>query len=87
MRSVQVVYSLNQIAYLMLLGFTPKFKSDNNKLWFAVFMNSPELQAALEDWKQEDLQLPIHDYLTIYKQLRDKLNELRVTRYGNDKSN
>lgn len=30
----QVVYSLNQIAYLMLLGFEPKFKSDNNILWY-----------------------------------------------------
>lgn len=73
----QVVYSLNQIAYLMLLGFEPKFKSDNNILWYAVFENSNALEQAVVNWRNEKLQLPIHDFLNEYKILRKTLNELR----------
>lgn len=72
------VYSLNQIAYLMLLGFHLKLKSDNNKLWYGVIESNPEVVEAINKWKDPNLCIPIHDYLNMYRELRENINRKRV---------
>ena len=72
------VYSLNQIAYLMLLGFHLELKSDNNKLWYGIIESSPEVLEAINKWRNPGLCVPIHDYLTVYKGLRENINGKRV---------
>ena len=72
------VYSLNQMAYLMLLGFHLELKSDNNKLWYGVIESNPEVLEAINKWRNPGLCVPIHDYLTVYKGLRENINGKRV---------
>ena len=72
------VYSLNQIAYLMLLGFHLELKSDNNKLWYGVIESSPEVLEAINEWRNPGLCIPIHGYLNMYKELRENINRKRV---------
>lgn len=72
------VYSLNQIAYLMLLGFHLELKSDNNKLWYGVIESSPEVLEAINKWRDPGLCVPIHEYLNMYKELRENINRKRV---------
>ena len=72
------VYSLNQIAYLMLLGFHLELKSDNNKLWYGMIESNPEVLEAINKWRNPGLCVPIHDYLTVYKGLRENINRKRV---------
>ena len=72
------VYSLNQIAYLMLLGFHLELKSDNNKLWYGIIESSPEVLEAINKWRNPGLCIPIHEYLNMYKELRENINGKRV---------
>ena len=72
------VYSLNQIAYLMLLGFHLEFKSDNNKLWYGIIESNPEVLEAINKWRNPGLCIPIHEYLNMYKELRENINGKRV---------
>lgn len=72
------VYSLNQIAYLMLLGFHLELKSDNNRLWYGIIESSPEVLEAINKWRNPGLCIPIHEYLNMYKELRENINGKRV---------
>ena len=72
------VYSLNQIAYLMLLGFHLELKSDNNKLWYGIIESNPEVLEAINKWRNPGLCIPIHEYLIMYKELRENINGKRV---------
>ena len=72
------VYSLNQIAYLMLLGFHLELKSDNNKLWYGIVESDPKVQDAIDKWKDPSLCIPIHEYLNMYRELRENINRKRV---------
>lgn len=72
------VYSLNQIAYLMLLGFHLELKSDNNKLWYGIIESNPEVLEAINKWRNPGLCIPIHEYLNMYKELRENINGKRV---------
>lgn len=72
------VYSLNQIAYLMLLGFHLELRSDNNKLWYGIIESSPEVLEAINKWRNPGLCIPIHEYLNMYKELRENINGKRV---------
>lgn len=78
------VYSLNQMAYLMLLGFHLELKSDNNKLWYGVIESSPEVLEAINKWRNPGLCVPIHEYLNMYKGLRENINGKRVSPNGKD---
>ena len=66
------------MAYLMLLGFHLELKSDNNKLWYGVIESNPEVLEAINKWRNPGLCVPIHDYLTVYKGLRENINRKRV---------
>ena len=72
------VYSLNQIAYLMLLGYHLELKSDNNKLWYGIIESNPEVLEAINKWRNPGLCIPIHEYLNMYKELRENINGKRV---------
>ena len=72
------VYSLNQIAYLMLLGVHLELKSDNNKLWYGIIESNPEVLEAINKWRNPGLCIPIHEYLNMYKELRENINGKRV---------
>lgn len=78
MKKYICIYSLNQMAYLMLLGFHLELKSDNNKLWYGIIESSPEVLEAINKWRNPSLCVPIHDYLTVYKGLRENINRKRV---------
>ena len=73
------VYSLNQMAYLMLLGFHLELVSDNNKLWYGVIESNPEVIKAISKWRDPGLCVPIHEYLNMYKELRENINRKRVS--------
>lgn len=66
------------MAYLMLLGFRLELKSDNNKLWYGIIESDPKVQDAINKWRDPGLCVPIHDYLTVYKGLRENINGKRV---------
>ena len=66
------------MAYLMLLGFNLELKSDNNKLWYGIIESNPEVLEAINKWRNPGLCVPIHDYLTVYKGLRENINRKRV---------
>lgn len=66
------------MAYLMLWGFHLELKSDNNKLWYGVIESNPEVLEAINKWRNPGLCVPIHDYLTVYKGLRENINRKRV---------
>ena len=70
------------MAYLMLLGFHLELKSDNNKLWYGIIESSPEVLEAINKWRNPGLCVPIHDYLTMYKGLRENINGKRVSPNG-----
>ena len=78
MKKYICIYSLNQMAYLMLLGFRLELKSDNNKLWYGIIESSPKVLEAINKWRNPGLCVPIHDYLTVYKGLRENINRKRV---------
>lgn len=82
MRKYICVYSLNQMAYLMLLGFHLELKSDNNKLWYGIIESNSEVVEAINKWRDPGLCVPIHDYLTVYKRLRENINGKRVSPNG-----
>lgn len=77
MKNYISVYSLNQIAYLMLLGFRPNMASDNNKLWYATFDITNDIEKAIGDWRDENLVVPIHQYLNKYRELRNEIDKKR----------
>ena len=68
----------------MLLGFHLELKSDNNKLWYGVIESNPEVLEAINKWRNPGLCVPIHDYLTVYKGLRENINRKRVSPNGKD---
>ena len=78
MKKYLCIYSLNQMAYLMLLGFHLELVSDNNKLWYGIIESNPEVLEAINKWRNPGLCVPIHDYLTVYKGLRENINRKRV---------
>ena len=78
MKKYLCIYSLIQMAYLMLLGFHLELKSDNNKLWYGIIESNPEVLEAINKWRNPGLCVPIHDYLTVYKGLRENINRKRV---------
>lgn len=78
MKKYLCIYSLNQMAYLMLLGFHLELVSDNNKLWYGVIESSPEVIKAINKWRDPGLCVPIHEYLNMYKKLRENINRKRV---------
>lgn len=82
MKKYITIYSLNQLAYLMLLGYCPTLTSDNNRLWYGILDYTPDVQKAIEDWRNENLVVPIHQYLNSYKELRENINEKRGGRNG-----
>lgn len=78
MKKYLCIYSLNQMAYLMLLGFHLELKSDNNKLWYGIIESNPEVLEAINKWRNPGLCVPIHEYLNMYKGLRENINGKRV---------
>ena len=82
MKKYLCIYSLNQMAYLMLLGFHLELVSDNNKLWYGIIESSPEVIKAISKWRDPGLCVPIHEYLNMYKELRENINRKRVIPNG-----
>ena len=62
----------------MLLGFHLELKSDNNKLWYGIIESNPEVLEAINKWRNPGLCIPIHEYLNMYKELRENINGKRV---------
>lgn len=66
------------ITFLMLKGYTPQFsKEENEELYFAQFPETPEVEKAINEWKNADLNVNIHKYLNYYKQLRLAIRKMR----------
>ena len=78
MKKYICIYSLNQMAYLMLLGFHLELVSDNNKLWYGIIESDPRVLEAIGKWRDPGLCVPIHEYLNMYKELRENINRKRV---------
>lgn len=64
----------------MLLGFHLELVSDNNRLWYGVIESDPDVLDAIDKWRDPGLCVPIHEYLNMYKGLREKINGKRVAR-------
>lgn len=51
--------------------------SDNNKLWYATFDITNDIEKAIGDWRDENLVVPIHQYLNKYRELRNEIDKKR----------
>lgn len=66
------------ITFLMQKGFEPQFfKEPDEELYFAQFPETPEVEKAIKEWKDENLQVQIHKYLNCYKDLRLTIRKMR----------
>ena len=51
--------------------------SDNDRLWYATFDITNDIEKAIGDWRDENLVVPIHQYLNKYRELRNEIDKKR----------
>lgn len=74
----KMVYSLNLAAYIsMRTCLTPEIYRDKEGLYYCVFPEIRGVAYAIREWKNSDLKVTIHEFLDIYRQLRQAIAEKR----------
>lgn len=72
------VYSLNLSAYIMFAtGEQPEYKTEDGAIYYCVFPTTDAVKQAVIEFKNPDLEIKLHDYLELYKVIKNNIYELR----------
>lgn len=74
------IYSFNLLAFIeMRTGIETELHQDQEKkgLFYGLFPEDEKIKNAINEYRQKDCQVNLHDYLHAFKKLRDRINEIR----------
>ena len=80
------IYSLNLIVYVILkTQIEPAFYMEENVV-YAVFPECRGVAYAIRDFKKEECEVELHKFLNIYRDIRDKIADMRGKNNGRIKT-
>lgn len=78
MMSNKHIYSLNLIAFIQYrTGIKPQLHMEDGGLFYATYPEGGEVGQAILDYRDSDCEVKLHDFLNVYKTIRDEINSLR----------
>lgn len=71
------------MTYIILrTDLTPQLVLDENGMAYAIFPECRGVTYAIRDFRQDKCKVEIHSFLTIYKQIKDKIKLMRGGGYA-----
>ncbi len=73
-------YSLNQAAYLIMLGYTYQIKFDEETArFYLVFPESGEIYNDIKEYKSKNVTVNLFGFTRAYKKIRDEIRSIRFS--------
>ena len=78
MNSNKHIYSLNLMAFIQYrTGIKPTLYMEDGGLFYATFPEGGVVGQAITEYRDSDVEVNLHNFLNVYKTLRDEINSLR----------